>query len=172
MKADVAVSTPAEIAAMAKTFETGEKAGLEPIRAGMSAIVGVYALTGALEDLEPKTEPVAVESRSSTETSGGAAVSPAPLPAATPPPASQDPAAAASTPPAGGPMGFFAPKKTGDAPVSSAPPPAPSASASIVPAPPEKALPAVTLDPAVEDILRKAGMAAQEALAQGDKDAA
>lgn len=154
-KADVAVNTEEEIAAMAKGFSYAEEAGRDGIESGMSAIAAVYAINN----------PVEAEDKQAT---GGGDKAPAPPPAAAAPPAAASqpaaqpappifkkpetaqtpPAAAASPPPAqdskpadtagagsANPMGFFAKKPAGgSAPPASAPPAAAAAPAAPPPA--------------------------------------
>lgn len=150
MKADVAIDTEDEIAAMAKGFGYAEQAGKEGIEGGMAAIAAVYALSNPIEPAE-------------TQAAGGAqAPVPPPAsaqPAAPPAPPQDKPAApifkkpeAPQTPPAqpakpaetaGGngagaasPLGFFAKKPAGDGQAAPAAPPPPPAS--VTPPPPQK----------------------------------
>lgn len=105
-KADVKADTPDEINAISKTYIEGRKKGFDPIKSGMAAIAGIYALNnpGALSE--------------ESDDSGGSP--PAPAEPQKQPEKKAAPASSAA-PPAqpqsgGGPMSFFTKKKEGDAP--------------------------------------------------------
>ncbi|MCB9987763.1 MAG: type IV secretion system DNA-binding domain-containing protein [Rhodospirillales bacterium] len=136
LKADVAVETPDEIAAMADTFDLAEKADITPTEAGMAAIASVHALHNPL-DLEEKPQeestgsagesapppPLAAPAKQ-PETSAPAAPATPPLTATKPTgpvETSATPPVAAST--SANPMSFFASKKSDGAAEPQTPPP-------------------------------------------------
>src|SRR5690606_2565978 len=49
--ADVAVPTSAEIEALAKGFKVGNKPGMDPVHAGITAVVEVHAIKNSLDDV-------------------------------------------------------------------------------------------------------------------------
>ncbi|MCB9990536.1 MAG: type IV secretion system DNA-binding domain-containing protein [Rhodospirillales bacterium] len=144
LKADVALDTEPEIAALAEGFDLGERAGREGTESGMISIAGVYGIDNPIEaeaagsapppappSTPPSTPPAAPpQPEAKTEPSAPSPVpeptqqqTPEPPPAATPP---AEPEPQASEPPAdegGNPLGFFAKKPAGD--TDNAPPPAP-----------------------------------------------
>ncbi len=166
MKADVAIETEDEIAAMAEGFDLAEKAKKEGAEGGMAAIAGVYALNNSL-DAETTTADVPPPPPAA-----------APEKTAAPPPQQQDtPASTASTDTTNNPMGMFAKKPSGeDAPVTpetKKPDEKPAPQKETMPPPVEQeqkvtpeptAAQPVKLDPEVETILQKAGQDAKQAI--------
>ena len=138
-KADVAVETPEEIAAMAKTFRDGRKKKMNVLESGMAAVVAIHALNNEIVIDEGTT------SSSTTSSSGGSKAPAAPQkppltaqkPGAIDKPVSplKPPPATTATPeqkttdaaPAekadnSNPMSFFSTKKNDEAPAAPAEP--------------------------------------------------
>ncbi len=131
---DVAIETPVEIDALREGFKVIKKKGVNPVDAGIAALIKVHSLTGSLDVTPP------VETKTTTETVGGTAPTAPPIlatkPQGTPPPVATRPAdpPLTTTPPpaiplaqqtgAAGPMGFFKPPGT---PSTTPPPAAPPA---------------------------------------------
>ena len=150
MKADVAVETPEDITAVAKTYAQGRKAAISPAESGMAAIAAVYALHNpgdlADEDGEAIGKGDAAAPAAKSPPPAPAAASPPPAAAAkpsAPPPVVTPSAAPPAAPPAqeqnagsGNPMSFFSRKKSGENSAPAAPQTPP-----VAPAPPSESPP-------------------------------
>ena len=162
-RAEVAIETPQEIAAMAEGFRKFDKKDINPVDAGIGAIVSVHAINNTIEEGTPvSVEPAGTPTPPpATPPATPAVETPTPPPIASTPPAAPPvplatPAAAPAAPPAepaskednSNPMGFFSSGPSSDTPESppaAAPPPeqapAPVTPPQEVPAPTPEAPP-------------------------------
>lgn len=192
-RADVAVETSEEIAALLKGFEKADKAGVDPIDKGICALVQVHGINNALDaaSAPPATPPVKASPASAAPPAQTPVASPlaqkpqAPLPSAAQPAEPQGKGA-------GSPMGFFSTGKTDSgavpspaSPIADPPAVAPSASPPVSSAPPPpkpaQASPAQPLSPVsketlprlpkeIEDIISEAAKNSKKALFQDGEE--
>jgi intracellular multiplication protein IcmO len=87
-RADVAVETSEEIAALAKGFDKVDKDVVNPVDKGIAAIVQVYGLSNSLEMTPPSAESAGTTGTASGSAGGGLTATPPQAPSAqqTPPP--------------------------------------------------------------------------------------
>jgi intracellular multiplication protein IcmO len=134
-KADVAVRTPDEVAAMADFFKHGENDGAGPVEAGMIAVAAIYALNNPLPDdmIDPADAAAAAATAPAVPRAPVEMLVQPKTPAQTPPAAQPvAPPPAQAIPPqetagggngGGNPMAMFAKKKpAGDGAAQAAPP--------------------------------------------------
>ena len=124
---------------MAKGFKLGDKPGVDPVDAGIMALVQVHGVNNNLDEALGAAPALSKTPPPLTATKPGAATTPPPAARQDPPLTATPPATTPVTPPpagqsGAGPMGFFSGKK-------------PEAQAPAAP-PPEAALPAPATPPA------------------------
>jgi intracellular multiplication protein IcmO len=172
-KAEVAAPTLPEIKALAEGFKMGEKPGINPVDAGIAALVKVHALTGSLDDEPSKAGDAIVPEKPSAPMLGTpAADSPvAQKPQApqffTPPPAKTDQGTAPAT--GSGPMSFFTPGKQASNEPSSPGTPAADIPKPVQPPPVQKSE-SPKLPPEIQNIIDAAAKDARKSIIKDEKD--
>ena len=129
-RADVAVETPPEIAALKKGFEKPRKKDVTPVERAISAIVEVHAIDNEIETTPSQAAATTAPQTAPPPTTPTpeASTPPAAKPQATPPATQTTPPPAENAEQSGNPMGFFGANKSAENPASpptrTTPPPA------------------------------------------------
>lgn len=187
-RADVAVETPPEIKALTEGYKIIKKPGVDPLDAGIAALIQVHALTGSL-DVAPVVQTPAAAAPTTTPpltaTKPGAVTPPPTAPDRKPdPPIFSAPPPAAAPPPAQptsttGPMGFFKAPENKDTPTPQTPPPAQQQTPVAAPVQPPAQQPAGAtpteptqpkLPKEIQDIIDAAANASRKELFKDEKD--
>ncbi|MGB4057841.1 MAG: TraM recognition domain-containing protein [Alphaproteobacteria bacterium] len=187
-RADVAIETPPEIKALTEGYKIIKKPGVDPLDAGIAALIQVHALTGSL-DVAPVVQTPAAAAPTTTPpltaTKPGAVTPPPTAPDRKPdPPIFSAPPPTAAPPPAQptsttGPMGFFKAPENKDTQTPQTPPPAQQQTPAAAPVQPPSQQPAgaTPTEPAqqklpkeIQDIIDAAANASRKELFKDEKD--
>mgnify|MGYP001949266192 FL=1 len=170
-RADVALETSEEIAALNQGFDLADNPETNKVDAGIAAIVQVHAINNTIEDTVPP--PKAATPEPSVETKEAPPSPLAKKPEISEPEVKAEPEEKKAAPPAGGPMGFFSGggKKNEDEPNTSKKPevaPEPPPASKETP-PEQKTDEPIKLPKEIKDIIDTAGAKAKKELFK-DKD--